>query len=494
MIYVHIPFCKSFCTYCGFYSETADCYGRYVNALLREIECRKSEIGGTGDVNTLYIGGGTPSVLPLPLLSKLVEALKEAAGVEKFDEFTIEVNPDDVVRGSLTPDCSGQGFSGRGSSMRGASAQGSGYPEALKELGVTRVSVGIQSFHDPVLKWMNRRHDGKTAKLALQSLFDAGIEEVSADLIFGLPEVRTGDGGPAGQRHGAAGQKSESPGQEPDGQYVPLLSDELWRRTVGEICSLGRGHNLHVSAYQLSVEPDSAFEKMIENGRCRELSDEACERQYDILCRAMADEGYNHYEISNFAKPGHEARHNSAYWRHVPYVGFGPGAHSLELLPGGGRRRSWNNPDLAQYLETCAPERGCRGNFEDNPEANFEALRGCETLSREQIALENVMLGLRTSAGCPLRELEEACNADALRRAVADGHLIPVGHIVPASHPVPDGGRKTAGTPGSDGAQGSAGTPGPAGAQGPAAAYYRIPEKYFFISDNIISSLVSGNR
>ena len=444
MIYVHIPFCKSFCTYCGFYSETAGCYGRYLEALRREIEFRKTEIEGTEGVNTLYIGGGTPSVLPLPLLAELAGALKKAAGVERFDEFTLELNPDDVV-----PE----------------SCHGEGYPEALKELGVTRVSMGVQSLHDPVLRWMNRRHDRETALRALRSLFKAGIDEVSVDLIFGLPLVRQGGGS--------------------SGRYVPLLPDSLWRGTLEEILRLGKGRNLHVSAYQLSVEPDSALERMIADGRCRELPDEDCERQYGMLCGAMAEAGYNHYEISNFAPPGHEAVHNSAYWRHVPYVGFGPGAHSLELLPDGGRRRSWNLPDLALYLETYAPEDNPVGNREsclelplgDSREVlrtgRFEALRGGETLSREQIVLENVMLGLRTSAGCPLPELEESCGAEALGKAVADGHLVQTGISGTDGHLVPAGSGGTDGRPET------------------AVPYYRIPEKYFFISDNIISSLVA---
>ena len=416
MIYVHIPFCRSFCTYCGFYSETSECYGRYVDALLKEIEYRKQEIRETMDVNTLYIGGGTPSVLPSYLFVKLVRALKRAAGVRRFDEFTVEVNPDDIARGLWYK---------------------SEYPEVMKKWGVTRVSIGIQSLKNPILRWMNRRHDEDNALRALDTFLHSGIDDISIDLMFGLPAVRREGGRFAGR-------------------YTPLLSDYAWRKTLREIGFWCRSGNVHVSAYQLSVEPGSALEKMIEDGRCRELSDEACECQYNILCEEMANLGYNHYEISNFAKPGHEARHNSAYWRHVPYVGLGPGAHSLEALPDGGRRRSWNKPDLALYLDTYAPGSGHRRNFV----AKLEALRGSETLSPEQIALENVMLGLRTSDGCLLSELEETCDRQALRKAVAAGHLVPVGGWEAAGNPE---------------------LPEP---------YYRIPEKYFFISDNIISDLV----
>ncbi len=436
MIYVHIPFCKSFCTYCGFYSETSECYDRYVRALLKEIECRKREIEGTMDVNTLYIGGGTPSVLPLPLLCRIVEAVREASGTAAFEEFTVELNPEDVAR------------------------RGEAYAEALLGMGVTRASMGVQSFDDGILRWMNRRHDAAAAVKAYRSLERAGFRSISIDLIFGLPELRAGS--LPGSRPGSLPGHSDLlpgplPGRRDDG-YFPFLDERLWRETIRRALDISETGvpPSHISAYQLSVEPDSALERMIADGRCREASEDSCVRQYEILCEELSAAGYNHYEISNFSRPGHEARHNSAYWRHVPYAGFGPGAHSLEVLPDGGRRRSWNKPDLALYLDTYALGSGHRRNFE----ASLEALRGSETLSREQIALENVMLGLRTSAGCLLSELEETCAPEALRKAISDGHLVPAGGAESADNPE---------------------TPEP---------YFRIPEKYFFISDSIISELL----
>ena len=165
MIYVHIPFCKSFCTYCGFYSETSACYDRYVEALLGEIDRRKSEFDATKDVNTLYIGGGTPSVMPLPLLCRVVEALKDALGSRYFDEFTVELNPEDVIQ------------------------RVEAYAEALLGMGVTRASMGVQSFDDGILRWMNRRHDAATAIRAYRILEKSGFRNISIDLIFGLPEL-----------------------------------------------------------------------------------------------------------------------------------------------------------------------------------------------------------------------------------------------------------------------------------------------------------------
>lgn len=423
MIYVHIPFCKSFCTYCGFYSETSACYDRYVEALLGEIDRRKSEFDATKDVNTLYIGGGTPSVMPLPLLCRVVEALKDALGCRNFDEFTVELNPEDVIQ------------------------RGEAYAEALLGMGVTRASMGVQSFDDGILRWMNRRHDAATAVRAYRILENSGFRNISIDLIFGLPEL-----GPDSQPKHSDSLSEHSPDHRGKDGYVPLLDERLWRETILhalDISALGMLPS-HISAYQLSVEPDSALDGMIADGRCREASEESCARQYEILCEELSAAGYHHYEISNFALPGMEARHNSAYWRHVPYVGLGPGAHSLSILSDGHRCRSWNSPDLKLYLETFAPlgqrDTGCSGQ---------------ETLSPVQLGIENVMLGLRTSRGCPLSELVSACDRARLDSAISSGHLVPV----PGSSELScleDG----------------------------AAQYYRIPEKYFFISDGIISELL----
>ena len=437
MIYVHIPFCKSFCTYCGFYSETSACYDRYVEALLGEIDRRKSEFDATKDVNTLYIGGGTPSVMPLPLLCRVVEALKDESGSRNFDEFTVELNPEDVIQ------------------------RGEAYAEALLGMGVTRASMGVQSFDDGILRWMNRRHDAATAVRAYRILEKSGFRNISIDLIFGLPEL-----GPDSQPKHFASLSGHSdsqprhsdsfPGHFPDQRgkdgYVPLLDERLWRETILRALDISASGMLpsHISAYQLSVEPDSALDGMIADGRCREASEESCARQYEILCEELSAAGYHHYEISNFALPGMEARHNSAYWRHVPYVGLGPGAHSLSILPDGHRCRSWNSPDLKLYLETFAPlgqrDTGCSGQ---------------ETLSPVQLGIENVMLGLRTSLGCPLPELVSACDRARLDSAISSGRLVPV----PGSSEL-------------------------SGLEDGAAQYYRIPEKYFFISDGIISELL----
>ena len=385
MVYLHVPFCRSFCTYCGFYSETcsksrqSELFNEYADAVLTEAEERKEEIR-SNPLRTLYIGGGTPSVLPLDVLSRVVQGIRRVQGDTHLREFTIEVNPEDIVE------------------------KGDEYLAGLLDLGVTRISMGIQSFDDGILRWMNRRHDSARARKAYSMIRRAaeraGKEiEVSIDLIFG----------------------------------VPGLDLQTWERTVSAALSLGKDEGFkapdHISAYQLSIEEGSALEEKIARGECTEASDEDCYRQYRTLCWKLRQEGYNHYEISNFAIPGKEAVHNSAYWNRTPYVGLGPGAHSLTIRDDGQQVRSWNTQVLPARGKTYSRE--------------------MEVLSDEDIRVERIMLGLRTSAGLPADELSLLAGKDALEKQVSAGCLA-IG---------PDG-------------------------------RARIPEERFFVSDEIIGSLV----
>ena len=261
MIYVHVPFCRSFCTYCGFYSERACPTEGWVDEVCREALSRGAEIEDSSAVDTLYFGGGTPSVLPLSYLARIADA----CGGRSYREWTVEVNPDDV-----TPE----------------------YAAGLRALGVNRVSMGVQSLDDGMLRWMNRRHSADGARAAFRQLREAGFDNVSVDIIFGISG----------------------------------LTDAVLEATVREIAGW---RPEHVSAYQLSVEEGSALETMVRDGRYRELSDEGCSSQYYLICKILRDAGYEHYEISNWALPGRRALHNSAYWTRAPYVGLGPGAHSL---------------------------------------------------------------------------------------------------------------------------------------------------------------------
>ena len=389
MIYVHIPFCRSFCTYCDFYSEVAakcreaqkqarqnELFESFSDALGREISLRAGEM--SDKLNTLYIGGGTPSVLPLSVYTSLVERLAEVGICGPFEEFTFEANPEDVVE------------------------KGEAYIEGLMKLGVNRFSMGVQSFDDGILKWMNRRHDAATARKAYSILENAGAENISIDLIFGLPQ----------------------------------LADSAWKDTLDQALDISSRGVLprHVSSYQLSVEPGSALAKLVDRGVWSEASDELCTRQYDMLCGTLAAAGYHHYEISNFAQPGFEAKHNSAYWAHIPYVGLGPGAHSFgdsgRCIPSTAIRQ-WNNPDLQAYI------------------ADPQSVQDHEDLNEEQLVLEKIMLALRTSAGISEDFLRTHVSEEALEYALRSGDLIP-SHI-----------------PGN----------------------LRIPETRFFVSDNIISYL-----
>lgn len=361
-------------------------------------------------VNTLYIGGGTPSVLPLDVLSRIVGAVSQTERLSLvteqlslvtepvevttptglFDEFTVEVNPEDIVE------------------------KGREYVRGLLALGVNRISMGIQSFNDDILRWMNRRHDAGNAVKAFHILRKSGVRNISIDLIFGISQ----------------------------------LTDETWKDTIEKALELSPEH---ISAYQLSIEEGSALAKMVADGRYVEASEEQCRRQYDILCRCLGRSGYHHYEISNFAKPGFEAVHNSAYWRRAPYIGLGPGAHSLT-----GNVRSWNSQELPhrQQDETssCNPDRisscnpdstscqtlsrnldvisSCNSGLSSrqtssrNPSGKLATYsRNFETLSPEDIRVERIMLSLRTDKGLKATELYSLTDSTVVDALLSEGAL-----------------------------------------------------------------------
>ncbi len=299
-----------------------------------------------------------------------------------WEEFTIEVNPEDIVE------------------------KGEDYVRGLMELGVNRISMGIQSFDDGILRWMNRRHTATGAEEAFKILRRCGVDNISVDLIFGLSQ----------------------------------LDDATWTATIEKTLSLGPEH---ISAYQLSIEDDSALEKLIEKGKYFEASEEQCRRQYDILCEKLQEAGYHHYEISNFALPGREAVHNSAYWRRVPYVGLGPGAHSLSS----NGVRSWNSCSVSKYS------------------------REEEILSPEDIRIERIMLPLRTDKGLPEAELRSLAGDEPVDRLLSEGALVPVPVVRQAHQPVH-----------------YVHHPVPELVEGPARI--RIPEDHFFTSDEIIRELI----
>lgn len=372
MIYLHIPFCKSFCLYCDFYSEICNGFeAKYPEAVLREINGREKEIANNvsasalAGADTLYIGGGTPSVLPLESLRTIVDRLGEIRGGKPYDEFTVEVNPEDIAQ------------------------KGIDYVRGLKAMGADRISMGVQSFDDGMLRWMNRRHSAEGAVQAFSLLRKGGFENISIDLIFGISH----------------------------------LTDEMWTSTIEKALALGPEH---ISAYQLSIEEGSGLAKLVRRGKYTEASEEDCARQYSILCQKLSEAGFNHYEISNFARPDYEARHNSAYWSRIPYVGLGPGAHSFSV--GQKQVRSWNRDSLKDYIEG-------------------KDVREKEILTGEDLEVESVMLALRTSRGSD--NLADLCPPEKIHEALQRGDLVrtPSGNL-------------------------------------------RIPESRFFVSDSIISSLI----
>lgn len=305
-----------------------------------------------GAVNTLYIGGGTPSALPLDVLRRIVDALLSSRSLRRgentvgaqspFEEFTVEVNPEDIVE------------------------KGGEYVRGLLETGVDRVSMGIQSFDDGILRWMNRRHSAAGAVEAFRILRRCGVRNISVDLIFGLSQ----------------------------------LADDVWEDTIERALELAPEH---LSAYQLSIEEGSALAKLVADGRYVEASDEQCRHQYDVLCQTLRQAGYHHYEISNFARPGFEAVHNNAYWSRVPYIGLGPGAHSLT-----GDIRSWNSQEL--------PHRST-----DGSPATYS--RTSEPLSPEDIRVERIMLSLRTDKGLEAAELYSLTDRAVINSLLSEGAL-----------------------------------------------------------------------
>jgi len=264
-IYIHIPFCKTLCAYCDFYHIIAPQDEQpFVNALLKEAELQK-EYTGNQKISTLYIGGGTPSALPVSSLKKILGRIFSLYDVDKDCEITVEINPDDVSRE---------------------------YLEQLKETEINRISVGIQSWRDADLKLMNRRHNSSQAAKALEEIFSAGYGNVTIDLIYGIPG----------------------------------MTSAAW---LSNLDLSFRFDIKHLSAYHLTIEPGTLFGKMKEKGLLSETDEEESNLQFNLLIEKASDAGFIHYEISNFGKPGFFSIHNSNYWKQVNYIGLGPSAHSF---------------------------------------------------------------------------------------------------------------------------------------------------------------------
>lgn len=290
-IYVHIPFCASRCIYCSFYSTVGTLKQEaYVDALCREMELRSDYLPRHIPVRTLYLGGGTPSQLSPTLLRNLKQHLEETLiaprnGGIAPEETTIECNPDDMTEA---------------------------YADTLASLGFNRVSMGVQTFDDDRLRFLHRRHDARQAASAIHHLRQAGITNISIDLIFGFPGQRVSE----------------------------------WEQDIDRALESGA---THLSAYGLSYEEGTTLERMLREGKVSSINEEESLRMYDLLCDRMEESGYEHYELSNFALPGYRSRHNSGYWQGVRYIGLGAAAHSYD-----GASRQWNVGDLSGYIDSIA--------------------------------------------------------------------------------------------------------------------------------------------
>ncbi len=315
-IYIHIPFCKQACTYCNFHFSTSlKLREPLLDALRDELETRHLEFNNS-TVDTIYLGGGTPSLLSITELSELFEAIYKWYHIADTPEITIESNPDDLTKDKLN---------------------------RLRRSMINRLSIGTQSFFNEDLKYMNRAHNADEAYRSISYAREIGFENITIDLIYG----------------------------------TPTLSHENWEHNLSKVVELGVPH---LSAYQLTVEPRTALEAYIKKGQALPPEDQTAVDQFNTLMSWADETGFEHYEISNFCKPGHRSRHNSSYWHGVPYIGIGPSAHSFD-----GTKRSWNVANNAKYIKAIS--------------SATSATEGIEELTLSEQYNEYVMTGLRLKEG-----------------------------------------------------------------------------------------------
>jgi len=322
-IYIHIPFCKQACHYCDFHFSTSLKYkGELIAALIKEIKLQKNYLTGE-TIETVYFGGGTPSVLNADEINLLLNTITSLYTVSADAEITLEANPDDLGKEQL---------------------------QALRQTDINRLSIGIQSFFDDDLAWMNRAHRANEAESSVKRAQDTGFENITADLIYGYP----------------------------------LLTDQKWKSNLEKIFALDIPH---VSSYAMTVEPRTALASFIKTKKQQPMDEQQSAEQFVLLIDAMQAHGFEHYEISNFCKPGQYSRHNSNYWRGVKYLGVGPSAHSYN-----GDTRQWNIANNSKYIASL-----------EKSEIPAET----ETLSETDRLNEYIMTSLRTMWGLELRKLEE---------------------------------------------------------------------------------------
>lgn len=322
-IYIHIPFCKTRCIYCDFYSTTrSELKKRYIRALCQELRMRQDYLEGA-TIETIYFGGGTPSQLDEEDFRLVFSTIGEVYGLEDTKEITLEANPDDLTEE---------------------------YVAMLRHLPFNRISMGIQTFDDATLKLLNRRHNAAQAIEAVGRCRRAGFENISIDLIYGLPGE----------------------------------TDERWERDLEQAVSLNVEH---ISAYHLTYEEGTRIYELLQAHRIREVDEESSVRFFSTLIDTLGAAGYEHYEISNFCRPGKHSRHNTSYWKGIPYLGCGPSAHSFNT-----HTREWNVASLEEYMHGIETDR-----------------RKFETEYRDRATCYNecIMTCIRTRWGVPLKYVEQ---------------------------------------------------------------------------------------
>ncbi len=315
-IYIHIPFCKKACHYCDFHFSTSLQHQQaIVNAIGKELELRKAYLQNE-PIQTIYFGGGTPSLLTKAQLQQILNIINDNFQVESNSEITLEANPDDLSKSKL---------------------------EELFSLGINRLSIGVQSFFDTHLQWMNRAHNAQESWQCLQWAKEIGFENITIDLIYGIPQMTDGE----------------------------------WKENIQKTLDLGIPH---ISAYNLTVEEKTVLHHQIENKKSPKLDDAQGERNFNVLQEMLKANDYVHYEISNFGKEGYFSKHNTSYWQSKRYLGVGPSAHSFD-----GVSRSWNVSNNNLYLQGLEKEKV--------PSKK-------EMLQPKDLINEHLMIGLRNIWGC----------------------------------------------------------------------------------------------
>lgn len=316
-IYLHVPFCKQACTYCNFHFSTSLKYkDEMIDAILCELALKKNYLSEGEKIHTIYLGGGTPSLLTPNDIHKITDAIANNYDLNQLQEFTIETNPDDLTQA---------------------------YIKSLRSTMLNRFSIGVQSFFDADLKYMNRAHNAQQAVYAIKSVQDSGFENITVDLIYG----------------------------------TPTLPNNHWKENLIQVQKL---QIPHLSAYALTVEENTALYHHIQKKKSAPVDAEQSAQQFEMLMDFAIEAGYEHYEISNLATNGNRAVHNTNYWLGIPYIGIGPSAHSFD-----GKSREWNIANNALYIKALLTEK----------KLNAER----ENLTNIQRFNEYIMTSLRTSWG-----------------------------------------------------------------------------------------------